>query len=241
MIRFALAALVAVGLTALVHGQDAVTTLPGSYALQFENEWVRVVRVRYAPFAKLPGHTHTALASAYVYLSDGGPVVFKHVGKEYGAVTRPATVAGSFRLYEGIDEIHEVENTSPLSSEFLRVELKTDPRDVRTLRGKFFREPLAAGEPVARVQFENDQVRISRLTIPPSSGLDVATTPAAPSLLVALSASRFSVTRGSTGAALALRPGDERWLAVNQRERLDNVGSTPGELLRFDLKTSPLP
>jgi quercetin dioxygenase-like cupin family protein len=52
---------------------DPVKLLPDSYSLQFENERVKIVRVRYAAHAKLPAHAHTAYASAYVYLNDAGP------------------------------------------------------------------------------------------------------------------------------------------------------------------------
>lgn len=232
----------AAGLTTLVGAQDAVSTLPDSYRLQFENDWVRIVRVRYAPFAKLPGHTHTALASAYVYLNDGGPVIFKHVGKEYGAVTRPETKAGSFRLYRGLDEIHEVENTSALPTEFLRVELKTDPKDPRTLRGKFFRAAPSADLSVERIQFENDQVRITRIVCAPAGAFNVVTSAAEPSLFIALSEARLAVTHEDSGSTdVSLGIGQERWMPTTGRERLENVGSDAIELLRFDLKTRPLP
>ena len=113
--------------SAVPAAQEAIKVLPDSYKLQFENEYVRVTRVHYEPQAKLPAHTHTPLASAYVYLSDSGPVVFKHVGADYGAVTRRPVVARSFRVYPGVDEIHEVENLGTIASDFLRVEFKTDP------------------------------------------------------------------------------------------------------------------
>ena len=57
------------------------------------------MRVHYGPHEKIPAHDHTERAAAYVYLNDGGPVIFKHIGLDYGPVTRPATKAGSFRLY----------------------------------------------------------------------------------------------------------------------------------------------
>jgi hypothetical protein len=55
--------------TAVLSGfgaQDAVTTLPDAYTKQFENEWVRVVRVYYPPYGRLPAHAHNALPAAYV-------------------------------------------------------------------------------------------------------------------------------------------------------------------------------
>ena len=51
------AAACALSVTALA-GQDPLTALPDSCSKQFENEWVRVVRVYYAPNAKLPAHAH---------------------------------------------------------------------------------------------------------------------------------------------------------------------------------------
>jgi len=138
-------------------GQNPLSVLPQAYKLQFENDWVKVTRVHYAPHEKLPPHQHTESASAYVYLNDGGPVVFKHLDLPYGAVTRPATKAGSFRLYQGLKEIHEVENLSDLPSDFLRVEFKTQPVNEKTLRGRFFRETLPPGENLQKVQFETNK------------------------------------------------------------------------------------
>ena len=39
-----------------VFAQDPLKTLPNAYKLQFENEWVKVVRVHYEPHEKLPAH-----------------------------------------------------------------------------------------------------------------------------------------------------------------------------------------
>ena len=229
------------GMVCLVCAQDAVTTLPQSYSRQFENEWVRIVRVHYAPNAKLPAHTHTELATAYVYLNDSGPVVFRHVGAEYGAVTRPATKAGGFRLYRGLEELHEVENTSALPSDFLRVEFKTEPWEPRTLRGKFFREPYTAGENVEKVQFENVQVRITRVVVAPGQSVELSTTPVEPAVLIALTPASLEGVQGTHApTATTLTIGKERWVGPGQRERIRNVGATPAELLRFDFKTPPL-
>jgi hypothetical protein len=206
----------------LQHGQDAVTAVPGSYSRQFENDWVRIVRVHYAPNAKLPAHAHPALACAYVYLNDSGPVVFKHVAADLGNPVRPPTKAGAFRLQRGIAESHEVENLAALPSDFLRVEFKTDPLEPRTLRGKFFRETPPPGGNLEKVQFENAQIRVTRLMIAAGQQIDVRTTAREPSLLIALTS------------------GKERWIGSSTSERIDNTGTEPLEFLRFDLKTPPL-
>ena len=228
-------------LAAAAFAQDPWKTLPNAYTLDFENEWVRVVRVHYAPHEKLPPHEHTLLASAYVYLTDGGPVVFNHIDKDYGAVTRPATKAGSFRVYHGIQEHHTVDNQSDLASDFLRVEFKTEPVNDKTLRGKFFREEYPAGENFQKVQFENEQIRITRMVCAPGKKIEIATSAGEPTLLIALSPAQLTIHRGEGRVAqVKLGLGQARWVAANQREQMDNTGSVRAEMLRFDFKTKLL-
>ena len=134
--RTAIALLVSSALTVSLAAQDPLVVSPDAYRLEFENAWVRVTRVVYPPNAVIAPHFHTARASAYVYLHDGGPIVFKHEGLPYAGVTRPATRAGSFRVYKGMEEVNSVENPTDRPSESLRVEFKTVPLDEAPLRAK---------------------------------------------------------------------------------------------------------
>src|ERR1051326_7316819 len=145
--------------------QDPFKVAPQAYKLQFENQWVRITRVHYEPHERIAEHYHTDRASAYVYLNDSGPVIFKHIDLPYGKITRPPTKAGSFRLYKGLHEVHAVENTSDLPSDFLRVEFKTEPVNDPSLLGRFYREQYPTVENVRKMQFENQYIRISRLII----------------------------------------------------------------------------
>ncbi|HXG67291.1 MAG TPA: hypothetical protein VNO70_19465 [Blastocatellia bacterium] len=221
--------------------QDPLKVAPQAYKFQFENEWVKIVRVHYAPHAKIPAHDHTKMAAAYVYLNDSGPVIFKHIGLEYGAITRPATKAGSFRLYRAVQEVHEVENPNDTPSDFLRVELKTEPVNERSLRGRYFREDYPAGENYQKVQFENEQLRVTRLVCAPGRKLEVTTNATEPALLIALTPARFKAA-GQKGKAARWNPeaGQTRWVALNQQEQLENLHDAPAELLRFDFKTKPV-
>ena len=235
MMKMSIAALALTFSIAAPAAQDPLIVLPDSYTKQFENEWVRVVRVRYAPHARLPAHAHNALPAAYVYLNDAGPVLFKHIGASYGAATRPATKAGSFRVFRGIDEIHEVENTSELASDFLRVEFKTDPRDVRTLKGRYFRPAAPPGQNVEQLQFENDQVRITHVICAPGRSVRVAAAASEPSLLIAFQAAQLR----DKGSDVTVRVGQERWIPAGSTDTFENVGSQSSEFLRFDFKTKP--
>lgn len=228
--------------TAQAFAQDPVKTLPQNYKLQFENDWVKVTQVHYGPHEKLPAHRHTQTASAYVYLNDSGPVVFKHIGLAYGAVTRPATKAGSFRLYSGLTEMHEVENLSELPSEFLRVEFKTEPINDKSLRGRFYREAYPPGESFQKVQFENEQIRITRLVCVKGKPLKISTDSTEPALFVALTRSNLDLSEGRLSLSASLNEGQTLWITTGQGKTFSNsnLSDEPVELLRFDFKTKPL-
>jgi hypothetical protein len=220
-------------------GQDPLKSLPHAYKLDFENEWVKVVRVHYAPNEKLPAHDHTPTASAYVYLNDGGPVVFNHIDKDYGAVTRPATKAGSFRIYRGLQEHHEVENKSDLPSDFLRVEFKTDPVNDKSLKGRYYREEFPSVQNFEKVQFENEQIRVTRLVLQAARMTQINSSPDEPALLVFLSQANLNLARDKNKTEKLSRTlGQTRW--VNSSEVIKNSADGPVEILRFDFKTRPL-
>lgn len=218
--------------------QDPLSAVPDAYRLVFENAWVKVVRVHYGPNVVISPHFHTERASAYVYLNEGGPILFKHEGLPYAGVTRPATKAGSFRVYKGLKEVHSVENPTDTPSEFLRVEFKTDPVDEASLRGKFFREEPTPASTIQRTQFENGQVRITRLVVAPGDALDIAAAADQPTLLVALTSAEVT-DRSAIGEddARRLDIGHTAWVGGGDSTRLRGPDTTPSEVLRFEFKT----
>lgn len=218
----------------LSRAQEATTISPEAYQLEFENAWVRVTRVHYGPRVSLPPHLHTALASAYVYLNDGGPILFRHHDLPYGGVTRPPTKAGSFRLYRGIDELHSVENPTDVPSHFLRVEFKTEPADLTTLKGKFFRDDPSPASGAERVQFDNAQVRVVRVHVPVGTSATYGPAPSGPALVVALRRTVVVLPRHARGLA----SGQVAWLEAGQTVDLLARGDA-AEVLGFELKTPP--
>ncbi len=220
-----------VGGAAVAVGQDA----PGVYHTQFENDWVRLVRVRYPANTKVPRHGHPTSVTTYVYLSDSSPVRFTHHGSRTHVVTRQPTTPGGFRVSRGGDEEHEAENLGPTASDFLRVEFKTDPAGETS---PYFRDarPLRPGAATASdVRFTNRQMRITRVAIPAGGQAEIATAPDAPAVLIALG----DTVMTADGASLGLRAGQERWVAAARRERLTNAGTAAVELLRIDFLTPP--
>jgi len=221
--------------------QDPVKVAPQAYKLDFENDWVKVLRVHYAAKEKIPEHDHPATAAAFVYLNDGDPVIFRHVGLSYGAITRPATKARGFRLWYAVKETHEVENTGDTPSDFVRIEFKTEPVNARSLRGKFQPEEYPASENFQKVQFENEQIRATRLAVAPRKKLTVSTGANEPALLVALTPASFKFKKGKARPTkLLLEAGKTGWVEQGAAVEFENTSDAPAEMLRFDLKTKPL-
>lgn len=139
--------------------QDPYLTVPRNYQPEFENDWVRISRVRYQPGDRLPVHSHPALPTIYVYVADGGPIRFSHQTPRF-IVERPAVAAGSVRFNRNAQqETHEVAYLGDTPTEYLRVELKTVPgarhRDARLSKDGDF-------------PWEDEQVRINRVDAAPA-------------------------------------------------------------------------
>lgn len=222
---------ISVILSLTAFSQDPTKVSPKAYKLEFENEWVKVTRVHYGPHETIPVHNHTETGAAYIYLNDSGPVFFKHIGLSYGAIKRPETKEGSFRLYKAVTEVHEVENSNDTPSDFLRVEFKTATDSAKPLRGKFYREVYSAGENFQKIQFENEQLSVTRFACAKACQVSAA---GAPALLVALTPSHLK-----SGKSGALVPGKTKWIPLGKKESIENIGQGHAEFLQFELKTKP--
>lgn len=228
----ALIGVVAMGL--VVAADERGTDLANAYRVEFENAWVRVTRVVYEPRQKLPAHTHTPLASAYIYLNDGPAVRYSHVGDHNIVATRPPTRAGAFRVFRGIDEIHEAENLGDTPSHFLRVEFKTAMQDEARFTARIA-PPAATTTTDAGVEFDHPLTRITRLRIAAGAALEVDS--ALPSLLVAFEPA--AIVWDGTSAPATLETGQTRWVAAGAGRALRNAGHTAAHLLRLEFKTPP--
>ncbi|MBL8213500.1 MAG: hypothetical protein JNK87_22470 [Bryobacterales bacterium] len=150
--RLALVVAAIHGVLGIAYAQDPYHLAPRNYKLEFENEYVRLSRVTYAPGDKVPEHDHPAWNTVYVYLTDGGPVVFGH--KTFAPAKRPAVKAGAVRFARVNRETHDTTYLGEQPSEYYRVELKTKmPPDLTGGR-------IAAG---AFSDINNGQARVERI------------------------------------------------------------------------------
>ena len=204
MLRFAAAALMMLGLL-----QDPTKSLPDAYKVQFENDYVRVVRVHYDAGVKLAEHTHSSGTTVYVYLNDSDGVVFKHYGDNTRSVTRPAVKAGAIRISTGPEEHHTAENTSSSPSDFLRIWLKTDNSTARNVR----RLPPNENE------YSNALLRVTRIKLEQHDTQTIAAKEAA--------------------LMIELPSGNTQWIAAGTSAEIANHEVPMLDLVRIDFLTKP--
>jgi hypothetical protein len=95
---------------------DAATADPAHYSVSFENELVRVLRVKYGPGEKSVMHRHSA--SCVIFLTDQ-TFDFKVPDGTGGPVSVPAGSLGC-----GNANVHLPENIAAAAAEFIMVEFK---------------------------------------------------------------------------------------------------------------------
>jgi hypothetical protein len=216
MLRYAMAAMAMLGVM-----QDPAQSLPDAYKVDFENDYVKVVRVHYEAGAKLAEHTHPAGTTVYLYLNDSDGVVFSHVGGSNRAVTRPPVKSGAIRIAAGPEEHHTAENTSKSPSDFLRIMLKTNNGGVQNLRQRM---------PPTDVEYANKQMRITRLRVKPGQTLGIE-------------------AKDSPALRIAVREGIKQWttpppdllqfLDKGTTEDFSVTGDFPVDIIKIDFLTKP--
>ena len=153
----------------------AQTVPHGDSTIEFENHWVRIVRVQYTPYEKTELHDHPALPTVYVYVTDGGRLKIGH--EEETSVIRPPVRAGGIRFQKGVSERHTVEELDGIASEYLRVELKIKPVDLPSVDVR-----RAPGD---RTSYESGMIRILRVTCAARSTCPASLYPENPAVVIA--------------------------------------------------------
>ena len=208
--------------------------LPKNYRVEFESSWVRVVHVHYAAQSILPQHDHPKTPTLYIYLTDAGPVRFKHTGANPYTLDRPAVKQGGFRLNPGVLEEHEVENIGGTPTDFLRVEFKAIPFKRTTLRGHF--PPASANfwnaEEPRQVVFEDQNIHITRLGYPNRPNVRFAAATEKNAIDLAVGGGELRLGRGAEDSR---HPG-EAWAAPDHPIQIENTGMENVEILRVELK-----
>ena len=150
-----------------VLGQDPYLVAGDHYHLVFENAWARASRVTYGPHETASVHEHPPTpTTVYIYVTDGGEFRFKHMtGLPVAGftVTRPAVKAGAIRFAHSAPETHSVEYLGDAPTEYVRIELRTQPLDLPIRDIRIPPPVLDPNKSTILNEFENGQIRILRV------------------------------------------------------------------------------
>lgn len=108
--------LFAVCLSTVTFGEEATVADPKHYAVEFENDKVRVIRVKYGPGEKSVMHTHGP--NVAVFLSDTTVRMHLPDGSSVDVVAETGNVVWAE------NEEHQPENVTDEAMEVLLVEIK---------------------------------------------------------------------------------------------------------------------
>ncbi len=178
----------------------AAQVVPSDAVLEFDNPLVRIVRVRYKPHQKTAMHQHPAAPTVFVYVTDGGRLRIGHEGEE--PFIRPPVKAGAVRFQRAAAERHSVEELDGVSSEYLQLELKSQPPGEPATD---FR--LAPGD---RTPYASSTLRIYRVTCAAHSDCPASPHPADPAVVVTGRDFRFE----PAGTPVASNPSGSDWEQV---------------------------
>lgn len=162
--------------------QDGLVAYPNVYRVQFENPYVRLIRVQLPGNARLGDHTHPPGVMLHVYFNDADPVQFNHDGPP-NDVTRPSVSARSYRVGRATPETHSVNNMGPRMSDYMRVELKTVGDEGQ--RSRVPATPLTNANS-SIVEVNNSQYRSTRVTVASGQTTELTASATEPFLLLAL-------------------------------------------------------
>jgi hypothetical protein len=157
----------------------------------------------------------------YIYVTDGGEFRFKHMTgfKVPGTViTRPAVKAGAIRFAHSAPETHSVEYLGDAPTQYIRIELRTDPVDLPI---RDIRIPPPAMDPAKSAilnEFENGQVRILRVVCAAGESCPASKNPDDPAIVTLMT--------GPDRGSVLWQPKPEKG---------------PRDEVRIELKTAPVP
>jgi quercetin dioxygenase-like cupin family protein len=137
--------------------QDALAVAPGSYKIELENQWVRVLRLKIAPHESTAVHVHPAIVG--VLLTDVSVAVTNADGTTQQVVRRAGDV-----LYQPGLPAHSEQNMSDQPLEAVVVELKPGSASASA---PVSLDPVTLDPEHHPILLENDRVRVIRTILEP--------------------------------------------------------------------------
>ncbi len=210
---------------AAASAQDPARVADTSCKVEFENDYVRVLRWSEGPGDKVPMHEHAALVS--VALSAGKTRFTFPDGKTREVVTKAGQVTWSD------SEKHSSENLSAAPVELLQVELKKRP-DPGMTRVAASEDSIKADATHYKVEFQNDRVRVLRVHYGPKERSVMHAHPANVTIFLTDVDARFVFPNG-TAVPAGFKAGQVEW-ANKGSHRTENISAKPLDVIMVELR-----
>lgn len=219
--------------------EDIVAADPGRYSVEFENDQIRVLRIRYGPGEESVPHGHPAGCGVVI---KGGTFGFRlPSGEVVTGNARPGTVNCTDA------EVHTPINVGDTEAEFVFFDLKgretfdadQDPRNRRGVTDvDGTPDALAADRSQYRQEFENDDVRILRSRYPAGLSIRMHSHPAR--CAVYLTGGTTRVTTGTGDVQTFTRTPGQVVCTDAGIQQSENIGTTDIEAIILEMKDHDL-
>lgn len=204
--------------------QDPARVDAKHYKVEFENDHVRILRVKYGPKEKSVMHQHPAGVAVSLTEMKGN---FALPG---GKVEERRFKVGEVRWTDA--ESHLPESLSDKPFEVILIELKGGKTTGKTTPS-VTEDPAKVDSKHYKVEFENDQVRVLRVKLGPQEKTQMHVHPANIAIFLTDGHARFTLPDGKKQEA-TLKAGQFLW-AGQERHAGENLGG-PFEAIVVELK-----
>ncbi len=210
----------------LLAAQDPVKVDSKHYKVEFENDQVRVLRITVGSHEKTPMHEHPA--SVDVWLTDGHVRLTLPDGRKAEAHPK----AGQTTWGSGVK--HAGENLGDQPFELIEAELKAAPRAAEQPKSDPAFDPVKLAPQDYKVAFENDRVRVLRITVGPHEKTPLHEHPARVVVWLTDAHVRLTLPDGKMQEG-HLKAGQVIWSPA-ARHAGENLGDQPFESVEVELK-----
>ena len=211
---------------------DPLVADPQHYHLELENQWVRVIRERMGPNEKMPMHQHPVPGSVIVFLTDrhnrltGQDGVSQELSNRAGDLMwSSASTHRSENLNNAPFEAVQIEPRRPANGGPARP-APTEKLDAVTIDPQHY-----------HVEFENEYVRVIRVSIGPHEKLAMHKHPDTGAVLVQLTDQNLRLTQADgTTHDSKYAAKQVRWVGPGIAHQDENLSDAPLKFIRIELK-----
>jgi quercetin dioxygenase-like cupin family protein len=210
---------------------DPLVADPQHYHLEVENQWVRAIREHMGPNEKMPMHQHPLPGSVIVFLTD-----------RHNRLTSPEGASQELRNRAGdlmwsAASTHRSENLTSEPFEAVQIEPRK-PRGASLPSSATGKLDAPAIDPQHyHVEFENEFVRVIRVSIAPHEKLRLHTHPDTGAVLVHLTDQNMRLALSDGTVRSSVYPAKQvRWVDPGTAHQDENLSNAPLRFIRIELK-----